>query len=165
MQAADRDAVRAVARLPDGRLPAPGQALAGALAERLAEQLVEERAEDELGRVALDRVADAGARRGSRVEPRVDRASPSPSSAAQLVGRQEAGDRGAERDRRRLGAGKPVDLVGLERGDALEEAGERLGRIGRPVPDGPRAAARSARCAGRGRRRRGSNAATPRSRS
>ena len=39
----DRDAVRAVARLADGGLPAARQALAGAVAERLAQELVEER--------------------------------------------------------------------------------------------------------------------------
>jgi hypothetical protein len=38
-----------------------------ALAERLAEQIVEEGAQDELGRIAFDRVVDARTGRGGRV--------------------------------------------------------------------------------------------------
>ena len=131
MQRADRVPVRSVARLPDGRLPAAGQALARPLAERLGQEVVEEAAEDELRRVALDRVADAGQRRGGRIETRVD-GGLHRLERGEPVGRQEPGDRRPEGDRRRLGAGESVDLVGLEGRDAVEEAGQRLGRIGRP---------------------------------
>ena len=144
-EGADRDAVRAVARLPDGRIPAPREPLAGPLPERLAQQLVEEGAEHELGPVApRPRRAPQGGRRPP------DRAAPSIAvlhrlERGRLLRGQEPGDRRAEGDRCRLGAGQPVDLVGLERRDPVEEPGERLGRIGRSRTDVPGRASRRRR--------------------
>src|SRR6185295_10085234 len=86
-EAPDRDAVRAVARLSDGGFPAAGQALAGALTEGLAEHVVEERAEDELGGIALDRVANAAACGSSRASTAISIAS---SAASWSAGRKRA---------------------------------------------------------------------------
>ena len=55
----------------------------------------------------------------------------------QPVRRQEPGDRRSEGDRRRFGAAKAIDLMRLQDGDALQEPSQRLGRIDRPMPDGP----------------------------
>ena len=56
--------------LPDGRLPATGQALAGPQTGRVAEQLLEDVAEDDVGEPADDRVADRQARAGGRRQGR-----------------------------------------------------------------------------------------------
>ena len=61
---ADGIAVRAVARLPDRRLPATGQTLPRSFAKRLAEEVVEEAAEHKLGPVSLHGVAHARSGRG-----------------------------------------------------------------------------------------------------
>ena len=148
----DRVAVRAVARLADGGIPAARQPLAGPLPERLAQQLVEERAEHELRPVRLDGVAHAGAGGGRWIEPRIDGLLHRVERGRLLRG-QEPGDRRAEGDRCRLRAREPVDLVGLERGDAVQEPGQGLGRIDGPRMDVPRRA--SLRDADRGRRCRG----------
>ena len=134
-EGADRVAVRAVARLTDGRLPATRQALAGAVAERLAEQLVEERRRGRAPSRSPRPRHGPRATRGRRIEPRVD-GRLHRVERGELVGRQEPGDRRAEGDRCRLGAREPVDLVGLERGDPVQEAGQGLGRIERTVADG-----------------------------
>ena len=53
----------------------------------------------------------------------------------QPVRRQEPGDRRPEGDRCRFGAGKAIDLIRLQDGNACQEPSQRLGWIDRPMSD------------------------------
>ena len=137
-QRRDTDAVRAVAGLVEARVPGAQQAFARATAERLREQVVEERGEHELGRDAEQSLAqaDLGPAVGGHAgdERRLDRR-----ERRHRLGREEAPDRGQERDRRWLGGGEAVQLVRGEPLDAREEAGEALlGRAAHEVGACPR---------------------------
>lgn len=135
-QGPDHHPIRTVARLPDGRLPATCQTLPSPIAERFAEQFVEERTQDQLRAVSLDRLAHARMARRRGVEAGMD----GPLHGCQRrqpVRRQEPGDRRAEGDRCRFGAGKAIDLIRLQDGNACQEPSQCLGWIDRPMSDGP----------------------------
>ena len=141
-EAPHRDAVRPVARLADGRLPAAGQPLAGTLAERLAEQVVEERRR---GRV---RWHSHRSRRGPRVVPRPPgRAAPrrpTPPLRARRAGRAAGSGRSWRRTRSASGRRRRGGRSRRHRAPRRDRGSERTPRrIGRPAPDG-RGALRSA---------------------
>lgn len=135
-QRPDHHPIRTVPRLADGRLPAARQTFPGPIAERLAEQFVEERTQDQFRTVPLDRLAHGLLARRHGVEPGMD----GPFHGCQRrqpVRRQEPGDRRPEGDRCRFGAGKAVDLIRLQGGDALQEPSQCLSGIDRPMSNGP----------------------------
>ena len=135
-QGPDHHPIRTVARLPDGRLPATCQTLPSPIAERFAEQFVEERTQDQFCAISLDRLAHARIARRRGVEAGTD----GPLHGRQRrqpVRRQEPGDRRPEGDRCRFGAGKAIDLIRLQDGNACQEPSQRLGWIDRPMSDGP----------------------------
>jgi hypothetical protein len=125
---------RCSARSGAGRSPTPsrGQALPDPLAERLAQMRVEERPEQHLVGVAEDRVARRGVPAAGRRQRILD-ASLEALDRGQLVGREEARDRGDERDRRRTRRATGDRARPGKAPDAGEVALDGLGRLERPA--------------------------------
>lgn len=124
-QVPDGVAVRTVAWLVYGSLPATAEALARTRPERLAQESVQERRENELGGVGMDRVADAMPRRGGGRKPPIDLGLDRLERNTTVVG-QESPDGCAERDRRRVGHRHAIEIVHAEGRHALEETCEAI---------------------------------------
>ena len=141
-----------VAGLADGCLPAAGQALAG---PRRGTARSGARRGTGRGRARRHRPARRRGRPGAAGrlgrQPAPDLGFDGLEGRPPVVG-QEPPDRGAEGDRGRIGAGQPVELVGRERRDPVEEPRERLdARVaGRRRDSAARARGRSGRLVARG---------------
>ena len=121
----DRRRRRAVARLADGRLPAARQPLAGRERRRVAEQLVEDVAEEMSASSPDDGVADRRVAPAASGRSRDGRALGVVERDLEL-GRDEPPERGEERDRCGLRERQPVELVGREAADPLEDGRDPL---------------------------------------
>ena len=132
----DRGRGRPVARLPDGRLPATGQSLAGAWSGRIAEQRLEDVAQDDIGELTDDRVAGrevASSRRGQVG----DGLALGPLDHLVELRRHEAPQGGEERDRGGLGERQAIELVAGQPADPIDHGGHSLGGRRRPADRAP----------------------------
>ena len=151
----DRCRGRPVARLPDGRLPATGQPLAGSWPGRIAEQRLEDVAQDDIRELTDDRVAGREVASG-RTRQVGDGRALSPLDHLVELRRDEAPERGEERDRGGLGEREAIELVACQPAHPLDDRGHPLGGRRRPA-DRPPGGGRPVGSAGRAGRSTGAD--------